>query len=257
MSWRSVGSGRYYQRSYRDADGRVRSQYIGRGPLAEAVASLDARERERRIEGRERTNALREGIAALEKPVVEYSDGVDQLFAAWMRLTGWHRHRGAWRRTGKITRRNMQTLEDISRAIAAEEVRREFEAGNVSELIERYRGDMAADAIEAIVSRITDDLARREALRRHAAKIRDELAGPAPTPIERILAQRVALCYLDAYHSDILAQSHFNIREGELCQRRQDRAQRRYLQAVKALAECRKLEASTIQNAVVRLGLVG
>jgi hypothetical protein len=44
MSWRSVGSGRYYERSYRDLDGRVRSEYLGRGPLAEAAASLDALE---------------------------------------------------------------------------------------------------------------------------------------------------------------------------------------------------------------------
>src|SRR5436309_10621520 len=50
MSWRSVGSSRYYQRSYRDPDGRVRSHYVGCGPVAEAVAARDALRRERRID---------------------------------------------------------------------------------------------------------------------------------------------------------------------------------------------------------------
>ena len=133
MAWRTIGSQDYYQHTYRDVDGRVRTRYFGRGPVAEAVASLHDTERER--------------LAAIERRTVEYSKGVDELSAAWMRLNGWHRHRGQWRRTGKITRRSMLTPAEMDRLIAAETVRREFEKGSVAELIERYRGDMAANTI--------------------------------------------------------------------------------------------------------------
>jgi hypothetical protein len=60
MAWRTIGSNRYYQETYRDHDGRVRSRYIGRGPAAEAVAWLDARARERLRETREATHEVAE-----------------------------------------------------------------------------------------------------------------------------------------------------------------------------------------------------
>jgi hypothetical protein len=257
MFWRTLGAQRYYQHSYRDVDGRVRSRYYGRGPLAEAIASLDARERDRRIERRERTRAERERLARMESRVVEYCEGVDELFDAWMRLSGWHRHGGQWCRNGKITRRSMLTSQKMDRLIEAEKVRREFEAGNVGELIERYRGDMAINALEMIISRFTDDAAQREALRRQAARLRDQLAGPAATPIEKILAERVTVCYMDVYFSDQLAYGKaMPLIHAEFFERCRDRTHRRYLRAVKTLAECRKLETSTIQQTVERLRLV-
>src|SRR5690349_13033839 len=105
MSRRSVGSGRYHRRSYRDVNGRVRSRYLGRGPLVEALASPDALWRARRTRRTERTRAERGRIAAIEGPALDHGQGVDRLFAAWMPLAGWCRHRGRWRRRGPITRR--------------------------------------------------------------------------------------------------------------------------------------------------------
>jgi hypothetical protein len=255
MSWKTVKSNKYYYKNHKH-DRKVCTSYFGRGSLAEAVAWLDARERERRLERREQHRAQRDRLAAIEAAVVEYYRRIDELFAGLMRINDWHLRRGEWRRNGKVTRRSMRKLPNMDKLFEAENVRREFEAGNVAELIKRYRGDMAANAIEAIVSRATDDPAQREALRRQAVKLREDLAGPAATPIERILAERVAVSHLDSYYSDILAQSDSFMQLGDFLQRRQDRAHRRYLQAVKTLALCRKLETTTIREAVDRLQLV-
>src|SRR4051794_26395108 len=46
------------------------------------------------------------------------------------------------------------------------------------------------------------NLAVREALSRAIDALRDELAGPGSSALERILAERVALCWFDAHETD-------------------------------------------------------
>jgi hypothetical protein len=140
----------------------------------------------------------------------------------------------------------------------AEAFARLLAEGNYDGLALRFGADMAQNAVDALIDRITDDLYRAQTLRIKVARLQRELAGDDPSPIQRILAERVAVCYVDSYYSDILAQRRNTLSAGDFVQRRQDRAQRRYLQAVKALAECRKIEASTIQDTVVsRLKVTG
>jgi hypothetical protein len=47
------------------------------------------------------------------------------------------------------------------------------------------------------------NLAAQEALRLKLNSVRDDLAGPNPTPLERILCERVALCWFDAHETDL------------------------------------------------------
>jgi hypothetical protein len=100
-----------------------------------------------------------------------------------------------------------------------------------------------------VVEGLTDRLAgshlcRREAIVRKVAKVRAELEGPAPTPIERVLAERAAVSWLASYEADLACQG-FDALAGERCaeyyERRRDRAHRRFLEAVKALELVRKL----------------
>jgi hypothetical protein len=198
-------------------------------------------------------------MAALEGPVLEYCQCVDRLFAAWMSLNGWYKHRGQWRKRGPITRRVLMSkgFDDIDAASQAEESGRLRAEGDFEASLLRFRGDMARNAMEMLISKISDDPYTRECLRLKVGRLQHELAEDAPSPIEKILAERVAVRYLDTYYSDMLADSTCNLAAGDLSQRRQDRAQRRYLQAVKGLAECRKIEASTIQGTFERFKLVG
>lgn len=88
-----------------------------------------------------------------------------------------------------------------------------------------------------------DDLVIREAFRRKLDEVRDELAGPDPTPMERLLADRAAWCWAEvnirqsAYENS----DNLSIRQAEFHQRRIDAAHRRFLSAIKTLATVRKL----------------
>ena len=87
------------------------------------------------------------------------------------------------------------------------------------------------------------NLMLKEAASRKAEQLRTELAGPGPSPLERLLVERVVACWLQVHYSDA---AYAQLKGGGPAQhavalRRQDSAQRRYLQAVKALATVRKL----------------
>ncbi len=91
----------------------------------------------------------------------------------------------------------------------------------------------------------------KEAIRKKLDALRRDVAGPAPSPLELLLADRVALGWLGLavaegqYHRALdqgLSQS-----DDEFHQRRMERAQRRYLAAIKALAQVRRLAVPTVQ----------
>jgi hypothetical protein len=111
-------------------------------------------------------------------------------------------------------------------------------------IVQILGGDLAREAERALVQAISgDDVAQREAIRRKMADLRLELGGPSPPPLERLLVERVVLCWLHVYYADCgFAQAgEVTFEHHEFLQRQQDRAQRRYLAAVKCLATLRRL----------------
>jgi hypothetical protein len=98
------------------------------------------------------------------------------------------------------------------------------------------------------------DLAVFEATERKLAEVRDELAGPNPTAIERLLAERAAICWflVNRYESNYANAKDLTIRQGVYHQERIDRAHRRYLSALKTLAAVRKLALPAIQVNIAR-----
>jgi hypothetical protein len=108
----------------------------------------------------------------------------------------------------------------------------------------RHCGDLAAHAERAWVDLACgSDPLMRESLARTLAELKAELAGPAPTPLERLLVARAAACWLQASYCDAAAAQARDVstRQAELASKRQDRAHRRYLAAVAALASVRRL----------------
>ncbi len=87
------------------------------------------------------------------------------------------------------------------------------------------------------------DLALRESLSRVVEALEAEVAGPSPTPLERLLAARVAATWLQLHHADAAAAhaSGGTARQVGFTNRRQDSAQRRHLAAIGALATVRRL----------------
>src|SRR5262249_46338127 len=75
-------------------------------------------------------------------------------------------------------------------------VRRAFDEN--PELAERL-GDLAAHAEQALLSlAVGDNLAAREAVAKQVAELRQELLGAGASPLEGLLVERVALCWLAA-----------------------------------------------------------
>jgi hypothetical protein len=83
-----------------------------------------------------------------------------------------------------------------------------------------------------------------ESTQRKAERLRAELAGPKPSPVERLLVERIVSCWLQTNYADsAYAQlpKGANPAQHTAALQRQNSAQQRYLQAVKALATVRKL----------------
>src|SRR5262249_27073610 len=70
-----------------------------------------------------------------------------------------------------------------------------------------------------------------------------ELAGPAPTPLERLLVERIAACWLHLHHLELIyaSKESMALELGIYFQRSLTAAQKRYLSAIKTLATVRRL----------------
>ncbi len=114
---------------------------------------------------------------------------------------------------------------------------------NGASLVEAY-GNLASAAERVVIaSAAGDNHVAREAIKAKLEALRAELAGPDPAPLERLLAERVVLCWLQLHHADVCAAEvgDEDVPRGDFHQRRQSRAQARYLAAIKALVTVRKL----------------
>jgi len=106
-------------------------------------------------------------------------------------------------------------------------------------------GDFAGIVRKAIVTAITgEQLAMAEAIAWKLGALRAELSQPSDGPLERLLVERVTLCWLQVHQAEGLYAQKFGelgIEWSDAYQRRIDRAQRRYLQAIRTLAQLRRL----------------
>jgi len=94
MSYRRNG---YWYRSVRDGD-QVRTEYLGAGPLAEAMATLDAMKREEREIEWAAMRAEREAQREIDRAIGESERLVRAVVAAVLLASGYHAHRGQWRK---------------------------------------------------------------------------------------------------------------------------------------------------------------
>ncbi len=111
-------------------------------------------------------------------------------------------------------------------------------------------GDLAKSCEKALVAAASGrNLLFKEGLERRVRALSDELAGPRPTAIERLLAERAAFCWL-ALHKCEAEESRsrgVTLAQAEYQRRMIDSAHRRYLSSLKTLATVRKLALPSIQ----------
>ncbi len=105
--------------------------------------------------------------------------------------------------------------------------------------------DLARNVERSIVEKMSgDDVFTQEAIPRNLKAMRVEIAGENPSPLERLLAERITVCWLELqYFQAIYTQNlgNFSIIQGDYHQRRIDKAHRRYQSSIKALAQIRKM----------------
>jgi hypothetical protein len=124
--------------------------------------------------------------------------------------------------------------------------------------------DTLADRVrQAWLQRLTGtDIVVQEILLRQLQALQAELAGPSATPLEHLLVERIALCWLQVQQADLTAAQMLTkpspVQESWV-QQRQDRAQGRLLSAIKALAQVRKLlrPGATVQVTIAQQVNVG
>lgn len=127
-----------------------------------------------------------------------------------------------------------------------------------SELVKLKIGDRAMDhwATQRLVNWASGKKASdqtKEALHRDIETFAADLAGPTPSPIERVLAETAALSWFALRLAEanlagtMTAEGGFTFDQSEHAQKRIDRAHRRFLATLKTLATIRRLGVPAIQ----------
>ena len=108
----------------------------------------------------------------------------------------------------------------------------------------RRLGDLAGHARESLLALAAgDNLLARESMSRRMHELEAELAGMSPSPLERVLAQRMALCWAQTHLADVeaLQNDRGATPLAAHALKRQESAARRFAQAVRSLATARRL----------------
>ncbi|MFO0957092.1 MAG: hypothetical protein U0800_06445 [Isosphaeraceae bacterium] len=122
-------------------------------------------------------------------------------------------------------------------------------------LFTRYYGSSSEWLTDSIARKASrGDVLIREAVHKQLAEVRRDLEGPNPTAVEKMLADRAALCWFVAHwHENTAFQlDNQTIVQADFQQRRIDRAHRRFLSAVETLARVRKLAVPILQLNIAR-----
>ncbi|MBX7106180.1 MAG: hypothetical protein K1X57_19020 [Gemmataceae bacterium] len=110
--------------------------------------------------------------------------------------------------------------------------------------------DLAAVARGQLVKKaVGDDVTACESLLHFLEVMRAELAGPNPVALERLLADRIVSAWLYLHYLEAMAvpAELKGMRVASHCQKQIDRAQGRYLAAIRSLASVRKLAGLCLQ----------
>jgi hypothetical protein len=233
MGWENRSGRLVYYRKFRRGN-RVVSRHCGGGDFAVLLAQIDAEARAAREAERLEHRAARDAWETHNRRIVELCRAVDDVVRTVLVSIGYHQHHREWRK------RRVMGPPALPAPTAAE----------LDQVVKKTRDGMVSLAITAeIVATAGDDKAFFRNLRAQVNQLLSELLGPAPSTLERLLGERVALVWLQLHRLELLAADAERKRlaaRNEL-EKRRDRAHRRYLQAIKSLAQIRKLALPAIQ----------
>ena len=113
----------------------------------------------------------------------------------------------------------------------------------------QHFGNLALQTQESWLQLVSGrDLLLAEAMRRHLDAMRNELAGPKPSPLDKLLVDRILACHTQLLYFEAMETTDPTaeyMRVARYRMDRRDQAHRQFLSAVKMLATVRNLVART------------
>jgi hypothetical protein len=230
----------YLYRSFRRR-GRVTSEYLGSGKAAGIMAALEACDRDKRDFARWQEQEDRRELDKLDRSVGEVVERTLALARDVLTAAGYHQHhRGEWRRR-RVPRHHESAIGDGG--MSEDIVNMDFS--------QRVMDKSVASLLINCVVCDDDDQHSKNILTTDLNRYAAEVAGPNPTPLERVLAQTAALAWLALRAYEV--KSAFDqipgkpLAHADSHQRRIDRANRRLMSTLKMLATVRRLAVPTAQ----------
>lgn len=112
--------------------------------------------------------------------------------------------------------------------------------------------DIAGVVRDGMIKLLTgEDAVMRDYVNHQLGKMKRGLMGERPSPMERLLAERICMCWLHVQYAEWVytakTKAGTTLAHGDYLQRQVGRAQARYLAAVRTLAQVRKLLQPTVQ----------
>jgi hypothetical protein len=118
------------------------------------------------------------------------------------------------------------------------------------DIVDMCGGDLAQQAERSLINTAAgNNLSFKEAMIRKTEILRKDLAGPSPTPLERLLVERIVTCWLHLHDVQVrfVQAKGLSIPQADYHHRAIDHCHRRYLTAIKTLATVRKLALPVLQ----------
>jgi hypothetical protein len=270
MAWETRNNGRrYYTRSTR-VNGKVVREYVGTGYLAELAAQIDNCERYRKELEKADIDAIRGELDSIEAAISGYDERIKRIVNATLTAAGYHRHdRGLWRRKRAAmpiakteTTQELAIPDNVGDQWAAVKAGVHAPAGSKAESLaitcieklganqEKY-DNFTQPLFELMYQGKANkaNLMIRQQIFNQACT---DLAGHNATPLEKLLVERIMisqeqLSLCETLYAEKSKQS-ISLPLATYHQKSIAMAQKRYLDAIKALAQIRKLQLpATIQ----------
>ena len=258
--------GRLYYYASERVNGRVVTRYQGSGAAADLFARFDALERDRR---ETRIGVRRAKDAQSRERAARYRSwlaGVDRALADALRAAGWHQHNREWRKRRGAGMGGILAPQggagtwvpaEVSAMAGSMDPADEARAfkGDRSALpaVDAYLDNPAAVALWGDVGRHVllrcvrryagDNLLIERAMFRAASDLRAKLAGPAPSALDVLVAERAVLGWVFANWCEyqyVEGLDGMSIQQSEFHLKRIDLARRHLLAACRTLAKVRR-----------------
>jgi hypothetical protein len=260
MPWVTRGTRRYFYAAVRNG-GRVEKHYLGGGEDGRLAALLVEQRRRQRQDARRARQAERERWDRATLGLLTLIRTADILARAALTAAGYHEHRGLWRRKKMLKLIDPETGEPTLDTQTGEVVALAHQGDpavlpQLQELLDqrpdlwRWAGDLAAHARESLLGLASgNSLLVRESIRRKMDELASGLEESSGSPLERLLVERVVLCWVQVHLADLdaIAQDQGATPRATQARQRQNATQKRYVQAIKALASVRRMLRPTVR----------